>query len=76
MSRKPVFFTYLDKSVLCAAVGVVIAAVFRPTRTSQRGCGGGVFLFSVYSSALLLVLGLLSIGAFLYCFLRAIFGNK
>jgi len=28
-----------------------------------------VFLFSVYSSVFLLVLGLLSIGAVLYCFL-------
>jgi len=35
------------------------------------GEGGGwcVFLFSVYSSAFLLVLSLLSLGAVLYCFL-------
>ena len=75
MGRKPRFFTYLDKSMLCAAVGVVRAAFVRPTRTSRRG-GGGVFLFSVYSSAFLLVLGLLSIGAVLYCFLSAHFGDK
>ena len=48
-------------------MGVVIAAVVHPTRTSQ----GGV-LFSVYSSAFLLVLGLLSIDAALYYFLSAI----
>ena len=36
MSRKPSFITYLDKSILFAAVGVVIAAI-----VSQQG-GGGV----------------------------------
>ena len=35
MSRKPGFFiAYLDRSVLCAAVGVVIATVVLLTRTS------------------------------------------
>jgi len=69
VSKKPWFIIYLlvDKNRLCAAVGVVISAVVRPTRTSQPG--RGVFLFSVYSSAFLLVLGLLSSGAVLYCFL-------
>jgi len=33
---------YLDKSTLCAAVGVVISAVVRRTCTSQRRGGGGV----------------------------------
>ena len=31
------FIIYLDKSILCAAVGVDIAAVVHPTHTSQRG---------------------------------------
>jgi len=37
-----VFITYFDKSILCAAVGVVIAAVVRPTRASQWGGGYNV----------------------------------
>ena len=39
-----VFFTYLDKSILYAAVGVVIAAVVHPTCTSQWGGGLTVIL--------------------------------
>jgi len=46
VSRKPSFITYLDKSILFAAVGVVIAAI-----VSQQG--GGVFLLFVYYSAFL-----------------------
>ena len=30
-----VFIIYIDKIILCAAVGVVVAAVVRPTRASQ-----------------------------------------
>jgi len=33
VSRKPGFIIYLDKSILCEAVGVVIAPAVRPTRT-------------------------------------------
>ena len=46
-----------------------MAAVVRPTRASQWG---GVFLFSVFSSPFLHVLGLLSTGAVLYYLLSAI----
>ena len=54
MSRKSGFVTNLGRSKLCAAVGVVIAAIFRLAHTSQQGGGGwGVFLLSVYSSAFL-----------------------
>jgi len=56
-------------------VGVVIAAIVGPNRTSQREGWGGwwcVFLFSVCSSAFLLVFSLLSIVAALYYFLSAI----
>ena len=46
-----------------------MAAVVRPTRASQWG---GVFLFSVFSSPFLHVLGLLSTGAVLCYLLSAI----
>ena len=49
------------------AVGVVVAAVVRPIRTSQRG-GDSSFL----SFCVLLILGLLSIGAVLCYFLSVI----
>jgi len=61
VSRKSGFVTNLDGSILCAAVGVVIAAVVHLARTSQQG-GWGVFLLSVHSSAFL-------IGADIYYFL-------
>ena len=66
-SRKPGFIIYLDKSILCTAVGVIIAAIVRPTRTFRQG--GDVFLCTVYSYAFLFVLSLLSIGAVLCYFL-------
>ena len=72
MSRKLGLIIYLGKCILCAAVGVVVAAVVRPIRTSQRGGG---FFFSVYSSAFLLVLGLLNIGAVL-CYFLSVISNQ
>ena len=49
MSIKSGFVTNLGRSKLCAAVVVVIAAVFRLARTSQKGGG-------VYSSFLSILL--------------------